>query len=239
MPRAVLTGVAHHLTQRGVDRQDVFFSDADRAVYLSLAAWASRKFGVRVIAYCLMTNHVHWVVVPETEQSLAKAFGWAHGRYAQHANAARLRSGHLWQNRFFSCALDANHTWAAVRYVERNPVRAGLVERAEQWRWSSAAARLGLAAPPDWLDLHTWHTRFTAEQWRQVLASPSMAEAELRLRASTYTGRPAGSDDFVTYAETALDRRLKPAKGGRPRKPPGTPATSFGEQAKLFAGSGG
>ena len=218
MSRAVLPGAAHHLTQRGVDRGDVFFTDAQREVYLSLAAWAMPQFGVRVLAYCLMTNHVHWVVAPETERSLAQAFGWMHGRYAQHVNAARGRSGHLWQNRFFSCALDDVHMWAAVRYVERNPVRAGLVEVAEQWNWSSAPARLGLTRVPALLDLAGWGERFTADQWRDMLSAGSMPEAELRLRVSTYTGRPAGADDFVARAEAALSRKLVAGKGGRPRK---------------------
>jgi REP-associated tyrosine transposase len=218
MPRAVLPGVAHHLTQRGVDRQDVFFSDAGRHMCLHLISWAAEHYGITVLGYCLMTNHVHWVVIPADAQSLARAFGWAHGRYSQHVNTALLRSGHFWQNRFFSCALDERHTWAAVRYVERNPVRAGLVGHAEDWPWSSAPARLGRRAPPAWLNLEPWRDQFGAEQWRDFLEPETMSEAELQLRASTYTGRPAGSAEFIESAEARLARRLTPSKGGRPRR---------------------
>jgi len=237
MARAVLPGVAHHLTQRGIDRQDVFFSNAQREIYPQLAPQAMPQFGVRVLAFCLMTNHVHWVVAPESERSLAQAFGWMHGRYAQHVNTARGRSGHLWQNRFFSCALDEEHLWAAVRYVERNPVRAGLVPLAEAWPWSSAGVRLGLANTPAMMDLSTWRERFTVEQWRQTLLAESVTEAEQRLRVSTYTGRPAGSEEFVKQAEAALNRKLAPGKGGRPRKHVQEQTHDSSAEANLFAGS--
>ncbi len=121
MARAVLTGVPHHLTQRGLDREPVFFSDTDREVYLGLVRSAGARFGVDLLGYCLMTNHVHWVVVPRMADSLARAFGEAHGRYAAYANARISRSGHFWQNRFFSCCLDGTHLWAALRYVEKKP----------------------------------------------------------------------------------------------------------------------
>jgi putative transposase len=235
MARAVMPGAAHHVTQRGVDRQDIFFSEADREVYLRMAAWGMQEFGVRVLAYCLMTNHVHWVVVPPARPSLARAFGWLHGRYGQHVNAALVRHGHFWQNRFFSCALDEAHMWAAVRYVERNPVRAGLVECAEQWRWSSAGARVGAVGAALALDLAAWRERFTAEQWRAVLLSDCLGEAELRLRTSTYTGRPVGEESFVAHVEAVLKRRLTPGKGGRPKKV----VADLAGQSTLFAEGGG
>jgi putative transposase len=176
------------------------------------------EFGVTIQAYCLMTNHVHWVVVPSNTQALARAFGWLHGRYAQYQNAAQARHGHFWQNRFFSCPLDDNHTWAAVRYVERNPVRASLVSQAEDWLWSSAAARLGLARSPLPLDLAAWGNRFSLDQWRIVLTSSDANEAEQKLRSNTYSGRPTGDESFVAGAEAILNRQLIPQKGGRPRK---------------------
>ena len=232
MRRAVLPDVPHHLTQRGVDGQDVFYSEAGRRIYLDLVAWAAEHFGVTILAYCLMSNHVHWVVVPASGESLGRAFGWAHGRYSQHMNTALQRNGHFWQNRFFSCALDEPHLWAAMRYVERNPLRAGLVERAEDWPWSSAVARLGGRPAPSWLDLRAWHDRFHAGQWRDFLAPETMSAAELGLRASTYTGRPAGSAEFIESAERRLARRLVPSKGGRPKtKQPG-------DSEAVFAASG-
>ena len=216
MARAVIPGVAHHLTQRGVNRQDVFFSDTNREVYLRLAAWCLSEFRVRPLAYCLMTNHVHWVVVPSSAQDLARAFGILHGRFAQHMNTALGRNGHFWQNRFFSCALDEPHMWTAMRYVERNPVRAGLVQQADHWKWSSAAPRLRSAHSPVPLDFAPWRERFSSEQWHSALLAESVTEADQRLRASTYTGRPIGTEAFVQHAESVLNRPLKPRKGGRP-----------------------
>jgi putative transposase len=216
--RVVLAETSHHVTQRGVDRQSVFFSDVDRRVYLELLQHSARQFRMRLLGYCLMSNHVHWIVIPSQPDSLAKAFGDAHGRYAHYANALRNRSGHFWQNRFFSCALETSHLWAALRYVERNPLRAGLVAAAEEWPWSSAAARTGSVSWPDWLDVGDWRATFTAEDWRSYLGSAELTEAELRLRINTYTGRPAGSAAFLARAEATLCRRLEPRKGGRPRK---------------------
>jgi REP element-mobilizing transposase RayT len=106
MARAVLAGVPHHVTQRGVNRQAVFLTDCDRRVYFELVLEGAQQFGVGLLGYCLMTNHVHWIVVPSASESLTKAFAQAHGRYAHYANALLRRSGHFWQNRFFSCALE-------------------------------------------------------------------------------------------------------------------------------------
>ena len=221
MPRAVLPGIAHHLIQRGVAQQNVFFSDANRDVYLRLAAQIFENHGVRVWAYCLMTNHVHWVVVPEHRDSLSRAFGWLHGRYAQHMNTALTRHGHFWQNRFFSCALDEPHTWAAIRYVERNPVRANIVPLAEHWPWSSAQPHLTNAKPKQLpLDFAPFRERFTPDQWRLMLTSNHLADAEDRLRKSTYTGRPVGDPSFIAAAEATLQRPLAPRKGGRPKSLP-------------------
>src|SRR5271165_2556424 len=105
MARAVLVGVPHHLTQRALDRRAAFLADTDREVYLALVRSAAVRFGADLLGYCLMINHVHWVVVPRADESLARAFGEAHGRYAAYANARTSRSGHFWQNRFFSCSL--------------------------------------------------------------------------------------------------------------------------------------
>ena len=143
--RCVLPELPYHVTQRGTNRQTVFFSAGDRRIYLSLFAAHQHDAGVRVLAYCLMSNHVHFVVVPERADSLAVLFRRVHGAYAQAFNARRRRSGHLWQNRFYSCPLSERHLWIALRYVEANPVRALVVGRPEEYRWSSAAAHFDLA----------------------------------------------------------------------------------------------
>jgi putative transposase len=231
MSRAVLVGVAHHVTQRGVNRHKIFEEHRDQEVYLRLVRSEAQRFGADLLGYCLMPNHTHWVVIPQNADALARTFGEAHGRYAAYANAKLARSGHFWQNRFFSCALDRAHLWTAMRYVERNPVRAGLVDRAHEFRWSSAAAHLNLTSMPAWLATEPMRSTFTPAQWELYLKAESFGEAELEVRKSTYTGRPAGSPDFIGWAEASLGRKLSAHTGGRPRK--SELATLIG-QADLF-----
>ena len=158
------------------------------------------------------------VVVPRADESLARAFGEAHGRYAGYANARVSRHGHFWQNRFFSCSLDRAHLWAALRYVERNPVRAGLSAASPAYPWSSAAAHTGAAPLPDWLEPEPMRSSFRPPEWAAFLESDTMGDEEDALRRNTYTGRPVGSPQFVAWAESRLGRILATQPGGRPRK---------------------
>jgi len=139
-PRIVVAGVPHRVTQRGNNRQAVFSSADDRRFYLERLTRHGATCGTHVIGYCLMTNHVHLIVVSESERCLARTLGQTHAEYAQAVNQAECRSGHLWQNRFFSCPLDAAHLQSALLYVDLNPVRAGLAAVAWEWPWSSARA---------------------------------------------------------------------------------------------------
>ncbi len=148
LARTVLARVPHHVTQRGNRREPVFFTDDDRRAYLAWLVEYAGKQGVDILAYCLMSNHVHLVAVPPEEDSLQRALKPLHMRYAQRVNRARGWSGHLWQGRFFSSALGERYLWAAIRYVERNPVRAGMVGRAEDYPWSSASSHCGVRADP-------------------------------------------------------------------------------------------
>ena len=135
-----MAGCAHHIVQRGNNRQDVFFVDDDRRVYLDLLAEQAARYGLAIEGYCLMSNHVHLVAVPQSEEALAQAVGRTHFRYTQYINRFRKRSGHLWQGRFYSCALDTRHFWTAMKYIELNPVRARLCRKPWRYAWSSAAA---------------------------------------------------------------------------------------------------
>ena len=149
----------------------------------------------------LMSNHVHLIVVPRRIESLAVALKNAHGRYAAYWNAAQQSSGHVWQGRFYSCPLDDAHLWIALRYTERNPVRARLVDKAESWGWSSAAAHCGVTEVDPGLDLSLWAKRWSSETWREYLNSGEN-EAELRgIRKCTHSGRPLGSQGFVHSLE--------------------------------------
>lgn len=148
--RLVVPDLPHHVVQRGVPRMDVFFSDRNREEYLSLLSQFASKQALDFLAWCLMSNHAHFVVVPHEEKSLAGTFGEAHRRYTRMVNFVEEWRGHLWQERFHSYPLDEGDLFAAVRYVEMNPVRAGLVETAEDWEWSGAQYHLGLRTT-DWL----------------------------------------------------------------------------------------
>lgn len=216
--RIVLPGVPHHVTQRGNNRQDVFFVDDDREVYLNILRDQSDRFGLKIIGYCLMANHIHLVAIPSGEGSLAKAIGRTDFLYTQHVNRLHGRSGHLWQNRFYSCALDEVHLWRALCYVERNPMRAGLVRRAWDYPWSSAGAHTGGADASGVLDLAEWARLWTPGKWQAELRSPEDAEGVSRIRLNTHRGRPLGSDRFLSKLEHRLGRRLRPLPVGRPRK---------------------
>ncbi len=218
LPRVVCADVAQHVTQRGNGRQFVLASEAEREVYLDLLRRAVRQESLSVVGYCLMSNHIHLVVVPHRREALARALRHTHGRYAAYWNAAHASSGHAWQGRFYSCPLDEAHLWEALRYTERNPVRAGLVEKAEAWLWSSAAAHCGEAPPDACLDMETWQKRWSAASWQSFLAERESEAAITELRRCTYSGRPWGAAEFVQALEQQTQRRLTPGKGGRPRK---------------------
>jgi REP element-mobilizing transposase RayT len=156
MPRAVAVGCAHHITQRGNARQAVFISAALCDAYLDVVKEHASRFGMRVLAYCLMTNHMHIVAIPLDEKSLAQTFRHANSRFAQTWNTLARRNGHLWQNRFYSCAVEEAGLRSVIRYVERNPVRAGMVERAEDYLWSSAAFHLEMREEPRGLLMDVW-----------------------------------------------------------------------------------
>ena len=191
--RIVLPGVAHHVTQRGNKKQPVFFDDRDRRAYLCLLKEKTSEHGLRVLAYCLMTNHVHLVVVPAKEDSLAKAVGEAHLKYTAHIKRTYEHNGHLWQNRFYSCPMDEQHTLNALFYVELNPVRAGMVKHAWHYGWSSARAHSNEDCADGLLNLSRWRKQFSPDEWRASLASAVDDEAmAVKIRTHTQRGRPLG-----------------------------------------------
>jgi len=217
-PRVVVVDVPHHVTQRGNARQAILATDADRTIYLELLREYSQLHGLLLMGYCLMTNHVHLVAVPRRPESLAHSLKHAHGRYAAYWNVRQRSSGHVWQGRFYSCPLDEGHLWAALRYVELNPVRAGMVTTADEWPWSSAGAHCGLAGFNPMLEMERWRRRWTAEEWRAFLAAAGSEEEVAMLRRATHTGRPLGKPEFVAALEEQTMRPLAPRKGGRPAK---------------------
>jgi putative transposase len=214
--RIILPGLPHHITQRGNGRSDVFRDGNDREVYLQLLARFSNWHTVDLFSYCLMTNHVHLVGSPLQEDSVAKMMRDLQGFYAIYYNRKYGLTGHLWQGRFFSCVLDPDHFQAAIRYVERNPVRAGLVARAESFCWSSAAAHCGLREDPLLAPLNRqW---ISISDWLGWLSLGDYETGDATLREATRTGCPWGSEEFVEEMEQQMGRFLKPRKAGRPRK---------------------
>ena len=214
--RVVVPGYPHHVTQRGNRRSEVFEVDEDREAYLRFLKKYADRQGLAVWAYCLMGNHIHLVAVPEREESLGRALRDAHTVYAMHFNGRTGLSGHVWQGRFFSCPLDEMHLWAAVRYVERNPVRAGMVGRAEEYAWSSAATHCGLRR--EVLLSNEFPRPGVIENWAEWLAQGEDEESTERIRRQTLTGRPCGSAQFLTQLEGLVRRTLGPRKRGRKPK---------------------
>lgn len=226
LARIVLPDVPHHITQRGNNRQDVFFVADDYRVYLEMLHEQAERYGLTIQGYCLMANHVHLIATPRSPEALAKAVGRTNFRYAMYVNRLHRRSGHLWQNRFFSCALEEVHASRALRYVERNPVRARLVRVAWRYRWSSAAEHCGCGQPGTmtFADPRPWRKTWNTVRWRETLREPDDEETVTRLRLCTHRGRPLAGDSFLSKLEHKLDRRLRPLPVGRPKKERGPQA---------------
>ncbi len=220
MPRVarfVLPGLPYHVTHRGNRRQPVFVEDQDRHVYLLLLRRYAAEADLAVWGYCLMPNHMHLLVVPGNPESLARGIGLAHRRFAQRQNSTHGWTGHLFEGRYYSAGLDERHLWACVRYIERNPVRAGLAESAAAWPWSSAGAHcLGKEDPV----LHPSRPfpHRLGRDWVGWLAIPAPTEEEDELRRATRTGRPCGAPGWVRGIEAQTGRRLVAMPRGRPRK---------------------
>jgi putative transposase len=210
MARIVAPGGAYHVTHRGNRREAVFFDDSDRESYRHGLKSDSELFGVEIWAYCLMTNHVHLVVTSPEPDSLGKIIGRAHRRHACRINKRHGWSGHLWANRFHSSLLDEIHLRNAVRYVELNPVRAGLVARAEDYPWSSARSHCGGAEDPL---LSRRRIALTAgASWSAWLAE-GLSDAELELiRDNTSTGRPTAVPEAIRWLERHLERTIQPRR---------------------------
>ena len=216
--RIVVADCAHHATQRGNQRAVVFDGDEDRAVYLELVKRNARDAGVTILGYALMPNHVHWIVTPHEEEALAVTFGRAHYRYSHYFQAKRGTTGHLWQNRFYSCALEWDHLVVAMRYVEQNPVRAGFVKAAEEYDWSSARAHVTGWDEQGLLDLAAWEEICGRQEWQEILKAAGERNACYALERATYGGKPYGGLGFSGEIAHRVGRDLALRGPGRPRR---------------------
>jgi putative transposase len=170
---------------------------------------------VEVLGYCLMTNHVHLVALPHRPDSLAKLMREVQTRYSQYRHALDRSHGHLWQGRYYSCPVEPERLASVMRYVELNPVRAGLATDAPSYSWSSAAVHLGGQDQWNLVSLTDWRKCWTAEQWQTELSSSDQQDAGIR--EATYTGRPLGPAEFIERLEAYSKRSLKRGLPGRPR----------------------
>lgn len=216
LARVVAVDVPHHITQRGNHREPTFFSDSERELYLEVLAKNCRDHQVDLMGYCLMNNHVHLLAIPRREDALARGIGRAHNEFSRWMNIRRRQTGHFFQARFESTPMDEAHTWNALLYTELNPVRAGMVRRAVDYRWSSARAHCGLAGRPEWLMWEPWAGRFGEREWAEILEVGFRDHVVLeRLRETLRSGRPAGSEEFIDRLERELGRTLRPQPRGR------------------------
>ena len=220
LARVVVPGLPYHVTQRGNHREAVFFGDDDYQVYLDLIARAAKASGTEIWGWCcLMPNHVHFIMTPSQADGLRATFAEAHRRYSARIHARLKLTGHLWQGRFSSTAMDERHLVAAARYVAMNPVAAGMAARAQDWPWSSAGAHL--AGADDGVVV-TAPLLARIPDFAGMLAGAEDDAATCALLASRTTGRPVGAADWIKALETGTGRTLAPAKRGpKPKAAPG------------------
>ena len=226
LARVVVPGEPHHITQRGNHREPVFFNDEDYQAYLSLIAAAAQRSGTAIVSYCLMPNHVHFLMIPTHEDGLRATFAEAHRRYTARIHARARWTGHLWQGRFSSTAMDGRHFLAAAPYVALNPVRSGLAARAADWAWSSTRA---LLAGRDDGVVTVGPVLAMIPDFAAALEAAEDEVAVMAIRRSRSTGRPVGSVDWIKALEAEAGRTLAAGKRG-----PKAAGSAAGEGDDLF-----
>jgi len=214
--RIIVRDYPYHIVQRGNYRQTVFASEADYRQYLTWLKEYAEKYSLDIWSYCLMSNHVHYVCVPRDETSIARTLNTLHMRYSQYYNRKKGVTGHLWQGRYYSSILDDRHLYAAIRYVENNPVRAGIVQDPVDYTWSSARGHCGIAS--DRILSNTCHLCDEIHNWSRYLSVDESPELIECLRNNVMSGRPCGDDAFKKNIEAIVGKSLKVRPRGRPRK---------------------
>ena len=209
--RIVAEELPHHITQRGNRRQKVFFSEGDYQAYLDLLRLHSKLFSLDIESYCLMPNHVHLILVPHKKDDLAIAIGRTHQKYTSIINKRENWRGYLWQGRFSSFILDEKYLLAATRYILLNPVKAGLVKKPWDYKWSSARHYLGLEKSPI---ITGSLLENMIDDWRAFLNTEVALNDEKLIKLHERTGRPLGGDSFVERLEKTLNIKLKKDKPG-------------------------
>lgn len=213
--RIVAVGYPHHITQRGNYQQKTFVETADYFRYIRWLNEYSEKHNLSLCSFCLMPNHVHFIAIPNEDDSLSKTFSGCHTRYANYFNKKNKTAGHLWQGRFYSCVLDEAHLYAAIKYVENNPVRSGLVKSADEWEWSSAKFHINGSPSP--LALSNINNIVEISNWKEFLCQSDDKTTAMKIKANTLSGKPLGSEAFVLQLEEQFGRKFTSAPVGRPK----------------------
>lgn len=211
--RIVLPDTPHHITQRGNRGEAVFFERSDYEAYIDFLSEECAQAGVSIWAWCLMASQIHLIAVPRKENSLGRALGEAHRRYTRRINERNNWRGHLFQDRFFSYAMDDTHLLNAARYIEMTPVMAGITPEPEAYLWSSAKAHVKgredklLAAEKPLLNF--------MPEWKNFLQNGMTETDPLAIDRHLQTGRPRGNDYFLDTVEAIVGRPVRPQKPGR------------------------
>ena len=204
--RIVIPDTPHHVTQRGVRSMNIFFKNDDYEYYKKVLFEQCRLHELKIVSYCLMTNHVHLVVIPKTKESLSKAIGETHRLYTRKINFEQKVKGHLFQERFYSTPLDEEHFLHALRYVEQNPVKAYMVKYAWDYKYSSAKYRVKLIQEDILLTNHELID--SIEDYRNFLLKDIKVEM---IKEKTRTGKPCGCEEFYIKIQSleGIDYRKK------------------------------
>lgn len=227
LPRYVIPGQPQHIIQRGNNRQQIFAADADYQFFRDALVDAAKKHGLAIHAYAWMTNHIHLLATPELDDSISKVFQSVGRRYVQYFNFTYRRSGTLWEGRYRATVVDSEqYLLTLMRYIELNPVRAGMVTHPRDYAWSSyhynAQGEAGLNA--DWITQHREYMRLgrsVAERqsaYRQLFRAALPAHDLKEIRESTHKGWALGSDRFKAKIEGLGQRRATSKGVGRPRQ---------------------
>lgn len=222
--RITAAGFPQHIVQRGNNREHCFFAQADYVTYLNWLDRAARTYGVVLHAYVLMPDHVHLLVTPKVEGGISKMMQYLGRHYVQYINKTYGRSGTLWERRYHASVVESGaYLLTLYRYIELNPVRAGLVQAPEHYPWSSAKDHLGLAESSLILD-HPTYMRLgntieeRARAYATLIREPLEEGEVLQIRAVARQGGVLGSDQFKDQIEVQLGRRVRPGRRGRKPK---------------------
>ncbi|MGQ0586165.1 MAG: transposase [Gammaproteobacteria bacterium] len=223
-PRVVLPGFPHHVVHRGHNRRVVFQGPGDYSSYLDSLKELTPMFRVRVQAYCLMPNHVHLLLEPESIDGMARLMKRLAGRHTARINRRENLTGGLWEGRYYSSVVSRDAYWQEChRYIELNPVRAALVADPEKYRWSSCRYRTGCETAP-WLDVDPWFLALGAtpsERWqayRDFLQQGVSEDRGTEIRNAVHRGQPTGVEEFERVVERTFGRLIIRRGPGRPRK---------------------